>query len=107
MDSAWPTLERLGLRYFVTGSTATIFFGEPRFTNDIDLVVDLPEERIGELCGAFPPESFYLAEEAVRRAVRNRGQFNLIHPVSGLKVDMVIPAENALKKNHAPPSDFV
>ena len=27
-------LERLGLRYFVTGSTVTIFYGEPRFTND-------------------------------------------------------------------------
>jgi hypothetical protein len=27
-------LEQLGLRYFVTGSMATIFFGEPRFTND-------------------------------------------------------------------------
>jgi len=35
-------LEKLGLRYFVTGSTASIFFGEPRFTNDIDIVVDLP-----------------------------------------------------------------
>jgi len=32
-------LERLGVRYFVTGSTASIFFGEPRFTNDIDVVV--------------------------------------------------------------------
>jgi hypothetical protein len=31
-------LEHLGLRYFVTGSVATIFFGEPRFTNDIDIV---------------------------------------------------------------------
>ncbi|HEV7669439.1 MAG TPA: hypothetical protein VGS22_13020 [Thermoanaerobaculia bacterium] len=30
-------LEQLGFRYFVTGSVATIFFGEPRFTNDIDL----------------------------------------------------------------------
>jgi hypothetical protein len=30
-------LERLGLRYFVTGSAATIFYGEPRFTNDIDI----------------------------------------------------------------------
>jgi len=35
-------LERIGLRYFVTGSTATIFFGEPRFTNDIDVMHDLP-----------------------------------------------------------------
>ena len=36
--------ERLNLPYFVTGSTVTIFYGEPRFTNDIDIdiVVDLP-----------------------------------------------------------------
>jgi hypothetical protein len=26
-------LERLGLRYLVTGSVVTIFFGEPRVTN--------------------------------------------------------------------------
>jgi hypothetical protein len=31
--------ERLGLRYIVTGSTATIAYGESRFTNDIDVVV--------------------------------------------------------------------
>ncbi len=36
------TLERLEIDYFVTGSTATIAYGEPRFTNDIDVVVDLP-----------------------------------------------------------------
>jgi hypothetical protein len=34
--------ERLGLPYLVTGSTATIYYGEPRFTNDIDIVVQLP-----------------------------------------------------------------
>jgi len=33
-------LEQLGVRYFITGSTATIFFGEPRFTNDLDVVAD-------------------------------------------------------------------
>ena len=30
------TLEKLGVPYFVTGSMATVFYGEPRFTNDID-----------------------------------------------------------------------
>ena len=38
-------LERLAIRYFVTGSTVTIFYGEPRFTNDIDMVVDLPTDE--------------------------------------------------------------
>jgi hypothetical protein len=93
------TLERLGLRYFVTGSVATIFFGEPRFTNDIDIVADLPPDRIRELCSAFPAEEFYLDEEAVRRAVARQRQFNILHPASGLKVDIMVPANDAFNRS--------
>jgi hypothetical protein len=85
-------LEKLSLRYFVTGSVVAIFFGEPRFTNDIDVVVDLKPERIQEFCAEFPQADFYLSEEAVRRAVRQHSQFNIIHPASGLKVDVMIPS---------------
>jgi hypothetical protein len=92
-------LERIGLRYFVTGSMATIFFGEPRFTNDIDIVVDLPSNRIPELCAAFPAPDFYLSEETVRRAVSRRGQFNIIHPSSGLKVDVMVPADSPFNRS--------
>jgi hypothetical protein len=51
-------LERLNLAYFVTGSTATIVYGEPRFTNDIDIVVDLPIEFANAFCDSFPSEEF-------------------------------------------------
>lgn len=91
-------LERLGLRYFVTGSTATIFFGEPRFTNDIDVVVDLPVGKISELCAAFPSPGFYVSEETVRRAVARRSQFNIIHPSSGLKVDVMVPVDSPFNR---------
>jgi hypothetical protein len=92
-------LERIGLRYFVTGSTVTIFFGEPRFTNDIDIVVDLPAAKIPELCAAFPGPEFYLSEESAQRAVSRRGQFNVIHPSSGLKVDIMVPADTAFNRS--------
>lgn len=85
-------LEKLGLRYFVTGSVAAMFFGEPRFTNDIDIVVDLKPERIQEFCSEFPQTDFYVSEEAVRRAVKQHSQFNILHPASGLKVDIMIPS---------------
>lgn len=93
------SLEQLGLRYFVTGSVATIFFGEPRFTNDIDIVVDLPADRIPDFCKAFSAEDFYVSEEMVRRAVLSKHQFNVIHPASGLKVDIMVPAENAFNRS--------
>ena len=34
-------LERLGIPYFVTGSTVGILYGEPRLTHDVDIVVAL------------------------------------------------------------------
>lgn len=47
-------LERLGIPYLVTGSTATIAFGEPRFTNDIDVVVDVRLDQLEAFCARFP-----------------------------------------------------
>lgn len=91
--------ETVGLRYFVTGSVATIFYGEPRFTNDIDVVVDLPREKVGEFLRQFPAGEFYLSEEALRRAVERKTQVNVIHPTSGLKVDVIIPSGNAFDRS--------
>jgi hypothetical protein len=92
-------LEALQLRYFITGSTATIFYGEPRLTNDIDVVVDLPGSRINDFCLRFPAPDFYVSESAVREAVSRRGQFNIIHPTSGLKVDVIVPEPSAFNES--------
>ena len=87
-------LERLGVRYFITGSQATIAFGEPRFTNDIDIVVDLDETNCEAFCDGFAPEEFYLNRDTVRNEIARRGMFNIIHPASGLKIDVVIPSQS-------------
>jgi hypothetical protein len=92
-------IEALGLRYFITGSTATIFYGEPRFTNDIDVVLDLPEQRVAEFCQRFPDEQFYVSLIAAQDAVRRRGQFNIIHPDSGLKLDVIVPEPSAFNES--------
>lgn len=92
-------LDRLRLPYFVTGSVATIYFGEPRFTNDIDIVVDLPPDRVRAFCAEFPPDQFYVSEESARRAVRQRSQFNVIHPASGLKVDVIVPPDTPFNRS--------
>jgi hypothetical protein len=76
LHHAVGVFKAMNLRYFVTGSTATIIYGEPRFTNDIDIVVDLSESDVAELCRHFPPDDFYLSEAAARDAVARRGQFN-------------------------------
>ena len=53
-------LNRAGIRYIVSGSVAAIFYGEPRLTHDVDLVVFLSDADIRRLVEAFPAAEFYL-----------------------------------------------
>jgi hypothetical protein len=92
------TFEQLGVAYLITGSTATIFFGEARFTTDIDVVAKLSDEHVPALMKAFPPTEYYLSEAAARTAIRTHGQFNIIHPESGLKIDVMVPADTAFNR---------
>lgn len=82
--------ERFQIPYLVTGSVASMAYGEPRLTNDIDIVAVINESHIVGLLAAFLPGEFYISDEMIRQAIRERGQFNIIHPASGLKVDVMI-----------------
>ena len=84
-------LEELAVPYMVVGSFAGYAYGEPRFTQDIDLVIDLTPIDVPDFIAAFPPPEFYVSEDAVRQAVRDRFQFNILHPASGNKLDMMYP----------------
>jgi hypothetical protein len=83
-------LDQLGLDYLVTGSVATIAYGEPRFTNDIDIVIDLPPERVADFCAGFEGGEFYINPTAVAEAARTKRHFNVIHPGAGFKIDFML-----------------
>src|ERR1035438_3269243 len=74
----------------LTGSLASTFYGAPRMTNDIDLVVELSEAQAAALAAFFPDDEFYYDLLMVREAVARGGQFNIIHGGSGLKVDVML-----------------
>ena len=92
---AIETLEQLDLRYAVVGSFASGAYGEPRFTQDIDIVFELPAGQIAIFCQHFPSPEFYLSESAVCEAVRRQSQFNVIHPSSGNKIDFILNRQDA------------
>jgi hypothetical protein len=92
-------------RYAVTGSHASTLYGEQRFTNDIDVLVDLPLSRLRLFLSYFPPDQdYYVSEDAARDAILHRRQFNIIHSTSGLKIDFILPAtpfdEASLNRTH-------
>lgn len=80
-------LERLGVRHYVGGSLASSLHGDPRFTNDADIVAELFEAHIRRLQHELG-ERFYVDEESVRFAIRNERSFNLIDEIELAKVDV-------------------
>src|SRR5689334_24916544 len=82
-------LERLGLRYAVTGSHASTAYGENRLTNDIDVVIDLDTRHLTGLLAAFPEDRFYVSEDGARYAAAHGGQFNIIDNDTIQKVDLI------------------
>ncbi len=79
----------LDIPYFITGSLASALYGVARTTQDADIVADLKEEHVERLVAALQDE-FYIDEEAVRKAVRERRSFNLIHLATMFKVDIFV-----------------
>ena len=82
-------LERLDIPYMVVGGFAAIFYGEPRLTLDVDIVVDMKPTHISPFVAAFPIPDYYVSEEAIRDSLRRRFPFNVIQPHTGAKVDLV------------------
>lgn len=82
-------LEAAGIPHMLTGSLASAYYGTPRATQDIDLVVDPGEEQVERFVSALVAEGFYVDGDSAFEAFRSRGQFNAIDPESGWKADLI------------------
>lgn len=89
-----------GIRYIITGSVASMVYGEPRLTNDIDVVLEIQSTDIPKLLQAFPEADFYLppAEVIETEILRgSRGHFNIISQHSMLKADVYLVGSDPLQ----------
>ncbi len=90
LKRAVEILDQLSIPYAIVGSFASGAWGESRFTQDIDILVAVTRDQAIALCKAFPAPDFYASEAAAQEAVVRHGQFNVIHPASGNKIDFMI-----------------
>ena len=54
-----PRLNALEIDYMVTGAIASIIYGNPRLTHDIDVVAKLLPEHAEDVARVFPLAEFY------------------------------------------------
>lgn len=80
-------IESVGGAYFIGGSVASSLQGEPRATNDIDIVVELPLGRLDDFARALGPE-FEVDLDMLRDALLNGRTCNIFFLPSVMKVDI-------------------
>lgn len=85
-------LDKTSIPYLVTGGMAVVAWGRPRYTADIDTVIELREENIEILAKALMKlgKAGYISTDAMKEALRMRSEFNFIDGNTGMKVDFWI-----------------
>jgi hypothetical protein len=64
-------LEAARLPYMLTGSFAMAYYGRPRMTRDLDIVVSMQEDDIAGIVEILSPD-FYIDADSVRSAVLSK-----------------------------------
>ena len=91
------TLEQFGIAYAIGGSMASSIYGNVRFTQDADITVE-PFDNLAEKLIDSLKNEYYVSEQAVHQALRQKGSFNAIHIESAFKIDIFIQKDTAFEK---------
>lgn len=93
-------LDELKIPYYITGGFAVSVYGRPRFTADVDVVIKMINIQVTDFAKKiqkiFPKG--YVDESQINNALIQLGEFNIIDPESGLKVDFFITENTEFDK---------
>lgn len=92
-------LESEEIPYLITGGVASVIYGDPRFTRDIDLVLDLSAATAPRLASTFAGDAYYLPPVEVLLEEIDRtpaGHFNIIHRDTALRADVYLSGDDPL-----------
>ena len=90
-------LEAIGAQYAIWGGMAVIVYGEPRFTQDLDILLSPSSFSITNFVKRLKESTYHVDEISVRNALADGGFFNVIHLHYAIKVDFYVPTEPHLK----------
>jgi hypothetical protein len=84
-------LNRLEIGYIVVGSVAAASWGVVRSTRDVDIVAIIDSSSIDRFLEGLDGAGLYVPSAYARSVVSEGGSFNVVHTISGGKVDVFVP----------------
>jgi hypothetical protein len=84
------SLRDADIPFMLTGSLAAAYYGAPRATQDVDLVIEAQSDNLNQFVEDLRASGLYVDREVALEALRTGGQFNAIDPSTGWKADLII-----------------
>lgn len=91
--SVIDVLEAVSAIYAIWGGLASVAYGEPRFTQDMDLLLRGDTLPVELFVRRLHEGHFYVDQTVVRERTIEGGFFNVIHEHYAIKVDFYVPIE--------------
>jgi len=88
-------LESISATYAIWGGLAVVAYGEPRFTQDMDILLNPRKFPVSLFVQRLQETHYHVDEIAVNRALSG-GFFNVIHLGYHIKTDFYVPTEPEL-----------
>ncbi len=88
-------LEAIDAQYAIWGGIAVVAYGEPRFTQDMDILLSPSQFEVSLFVRRLGEMHYHVDELSVKRAMGG-GYFNVIHLGYHIKTDFYVPVEPEL-----------
>ncbi len=79
-----------GIAYMLAGSFASAYYGAPRTTQDIDLVIAATADQLRTFVQFLPKDQYYVDLPAALEAHKHQSLFNVVDMATGWKIDLII-----------------
>ena len=90
IGKAAAIFRQLGIRFHLTGGLTSVLYGEPRMTQDIDIVVDnrALTEELDDFIASLSSCDFMFDTDSMYQAVAQHGMLQLLDNVEVLNLDI-------------------
>ncbi|MCJ7432106.1 MAG: hypothetical protein MUO77_01320 [Anaerolineales bacterium] len=98
------SLEAAGVEYLIGGAIAEWAWGEPRATQDLDIVINLPIKAVGRFSKELEKRNMLVPVDIILDAMmedRADIPLNAIHMYSGLKADLYLMRDGDMLRQSA------
>jgi len=86
--AALRALNESGVDYVIVGGVAAVYYGRPRTTVDVDLVIRFESGAVEKICAAWSKHDFDVSPGEMRDAVRESAHISIFDRDSPYRLDL-------------------